>query len=509
MKRSALALFLLLALSGGAPAEDRKLDAAALGKALAPFLEDGTFFVAHVDLTRVDLDKLKARVAAVTGAPAEGFEPMVSEDDRKRLKGLREAGARDLFVTLAIADRFSNGVAIIVPLEEGSDASAISKALERPGTKTLEMGEAVLTGEPSTVDRLRHKKGVARPELVPALTAAGDGVAQVVFLLPADLRKGLEEIMPRLPPELGGGSITAFTRGFMWGAIGIQADPEARLQVVVASSNEVSARELHAALDRAVKAAAESKDVRAVLARAGEVLPRFLPKPDGDLLRLTLDEKALAELTQPLFVKARGAASRVQSMNNLKQILLAMHNYHDTYGRFPAAASFSAAGKPLLSWRVHLLPYLEQGELYKQFKLDEPWDSEHNKKLLTKMPRVFDSTGNRKLAAAGETTYLGPRGKETMFPPQKQGLRISEVFDGSSTTIFLVDADDSHAVPWTKPDDLEVDLSDPAKGLSLRFESGYLVGFGDGSVRLLTKKIDKATLKALFTRAGGEAVTIP
>ena len=85
------------------------------------------------------------------------------------------------------------------------------------------------------------------------------------------------------------------------------------------------------------------------------------------------------------------AARRAQSMNNLKQFALAMHNYHDTNGKFPAASSFDKDGKPLLSWRVHVLPYLEQAELYKQFHLDEPWDSEHNKKLIEKMPNVLAS----------------------------------------------------------------------------------------------------------------------
>lgn len=81
-------------------------------------------------------------------------------------------------------------------------------------------------------------------------------------------------------------------------------------------------------------------------------------------------------------------AQRRRSLKNLKQILLAMHNYHNTYNRFPTDIT-DKAGKPLLSWRVELLPFLEHDALYREFRRTEPWDSEHNLKLLAKMPDVY------------------------------------------------------------------------------------------------------------------------
>src|SRR5207249_2796575 len=84
----------------------------------------------------------------------------------------------------------------------------------------------------------------------------------------------------------------------------------------------------------------------------------------------------------------RIAGRRTVSQNNLKQIGLAMHNYHDTYRHFPPQALTDKNGKPLLSWRVAVLPFIEQDNLYRQFKLDEPWDSEHNRKLLERMPKL-------------------------------------------------------------------------------------------------------------------------
>src|SRR5262249_51945916 len=132
-----------------------------------------------------------------------------------------------------------------------------------------------------------------------------------------------------------------------------------------------------------------------------------------------------------------------------------------------------------------------------------PWDSPHNKKLVEKMPKVFDATGNAKTAGAGRTTFLVPHGDVTAFPGQR-GVRIREVPDGTSNTIAVVDADDGHAVPWTKPEDLEYDPKQPARGLSLRYGDGYLAAFLDGSVHFVRKTAAKETLQALFTRGGGE-----
>ena len=105
-------------------------------------------------------------------------------------------------------------------------------------------------------------------------------------------------------------------------------------------------------------------------------------------------------------------------MNNLKQIGLAIHNYAQANKTFPPAYTVDKDGKPLLSWRVLILPYLEGDDLYSEFHLDEPWDSEHNKKLLSRMPAVFRDPDS-KLAAQGKTNYLTVRGEKTVFSGEK------------------------------------------------------------------------------------------
>ena len=182
----------------------------------------------------------------------------------------------------------------------------------------------------------------------------------------------------------------------------------------------------------------------------------------------------------PAVQKVREAAARTQSANNLKQMALAMHNYLDTNKTFPPAYSASKAGKPLLSWRVHILPYIEQDALYKQFHLDEPWDSAHNKALIERMPKIYRSPASN--AAPGMTNYLTVRGKDTMFPGDK-GIGIADVPDGLSNTIMIVEASDKKAVIWTKPDDFEFNEKNPIDGLVGLWSQGFQAALGDGSVR--------------------------
>lgn len=221
-------------------------------------------------------------------------------------------------------------------------------------------------------------------------------------------------------------------------------------------------------------------------------------------------------LLLPAVQGARESARRMQSQNNLKQLGIAMHTYHDTWRRFPAAHTLTADGKPKLSWRVHMLPYIEQQELYEQFRLDEPWDSEHNKKLIAKIPPTYRSPTSR--AGEGMTTYLGAKGKNAAFvdpdatdkgKDQAAGISLAAVIDGTSNTIMIVEAADDKAVIWTKPGDFEPDAKDPLKGLIGPGGQGFNAAFCDGAVRTLKKSIDPKTLQRLFQRNDGEAVEIP
>src|SRR5262249_2556839 len=135
-------------------------------------------------------------------------------------------------------------------------------------------------------------------------------------------------------------------------------------------------------------------------------------------------------------------------------ILLALHNYHDANRAFPAAV-FDRDGQPLLSWRVLILPLLDEGKLFSEFHLNEPWDSPHNKELIDKIPNVYRSFEPGS-PGGGKTTILGVAGDHGFFRG-KTGTKITDITDGTSSTIAIVDVRPAAAVVWTRPDDFNAD----------------------------------------------------
>src|SRR5262245_32263376 len=163
-----------------------------------------------------------------------------------------------------------------------------------------------------------------------------------------------------------------------------------------------------------------------------------------------------------------------------------MHNYEAKHGRLPPAVVYGEDGKPLLSWRVLILPYVEQGELYKQFKLDEPWDSPHNLELLPKMPDVYAAPPRRagKFPPFHTICHIFV-GKGTPFEEGK-ALRLKDDFpDGLSNTLLVIEA--GKPVPWTKPENLEYDPDKPLPELTAIFHEGIRVRMADAIGRWIGK----------------------
>lgn len=199
--------------------------------------------------------------------------------------------------------------------------------------------------------------------------------------------------------------------------------------------------------------------------------------------------------------------------NNLKQIGLAFHNYHDAHGAMPSN-SYTKDGKPLLSWRVHILPYIEQDNVYRQFKLDEPWDSDHNKPLGDVLVKIYQVPG-RPADALNKTYYRAfiapkdakPEHRPLMVEGQAKGIGIVNISDGSSNTFMVVEA--GEAVPWSKPDDLVYDGQKPLPRLGGP-NGTFAAAMCDGSVRTFRRaKFPEADLRGAVTVGGGEVFSFP
>lgn len=202
------------------------------------------------------------------------------------------------------------------------------------------------------------------------------------------------------------------------------------------------------------------------------------------------------------------------SANNLHQILIAIHEYEETHGHLPPAAICDEDGRPLLSWRVLLLPYLEEEPLFKEFHLDEAWDSPRNLKLLQRMPRDYAPLGQGDFEPYC-TFYQAIVGPGAAFEPGRS-LKLKEDFgDGAANTLMIVEA--AEAVPWTRPADVVYDLNRPIPPLGGMFKgrthwfdepmriAGINVAFADGSTWFFAGgQIGEDQWRALITRNGGE-----
>jgi hypothetical protein len=232
---------------------------------------------------------------------------------------------------------------------------------------------------------------------------------------------------------------------------------------------------------------------------------------------------------------ARQAATRMRSINNLKQIGLAFHNFHSVYNCFPPAVIVGPDGKPWHSWRVLILPYIEQADLFNQYDFSQPWDSEKNRNLLDKMPDVYRDTvhGDERsqythyAAITGEDrapfASKGPQQKDARMVPMDKGLGIQTFTDGTSNTVLVTPVDPARKIPWTKPEDIVVgprypddyDIFGKSNGIAAPYNLGsrksgapcapFLIA--DGSVRVVSKDINKMVLAALLTRNGGEVIS--
>ncbi|HSQ56589.1 MAG TPA: DUF1559 domain-containing protein, partial [Gemmata sp.] len=194
------------------------------------------------------------------------------------------------------------------------------------------------------------------------------------------------------------------------------------------------------------------------------------------------------------------ARQRQQTMNSLKQVMLAIFNHHDAMGQFPVNI-VDKNGKALLSWRVAILPYIEQETLYKQFKLDEPWDSDHNKKLIAQMPPIYRIGFQEKDAT--KTYFQVFAGPGTAFEPGKK-ITIATITDGTSNTLGPIVA--GPAVEWTKPADIAYDAKKPFPKLDGPFKNVLLAAMMDGSVRTMNPRMKIEEFRKLVECADGNPI---
>ena len=503
-------------------------DPEARAKTVAPVVDELTRVVAHIDISRLQLGQLMATVERIVPPQAINARK-ISEDYLALRTILLKVGISDFYIVSTLEDFPPLPFFIVAPLAQ--DGRSFDEKIQElidwrqndgrdvvtrnPRIKIDRLGDLVFLGLPQTLKRLKKLKPTPRPQLAQTFAAAGDTDFQIVFLTNDDDRSVVEELYPTLPKWLGGGSSTIVTHGLRWAAVGVKFPSEPQLRMTIESKDNEAAQALNAKIAEVLPLLAsgtifmKKPDKQNPAADVLRLAAMIKPTVNGRRIEYTLggnseEAAALAKMLAVPLAESLEVIWRRQTMNKLRQLGLAMHNFHDGHKTFPAQANCDANGRPLLSWRVHILPYVEQNNLYKQFHLDEPWDSAHNRTLIEKMPEAY-AMPNSSASHQGRTCFVRPVGENTVCPGKK-AVAIKEITDGTSNTIMIVEVDEKYAVIWTKPDDIVVDPKHPAKGLGGHFKERFCATLCDGSVKVTKSTIDQQILNALFSRNGGEPV---
>lgn len=251
---------------------------------------------------------------------------------------------------------------------------------------------------------------------------------------------------------------------------------------------------------------------------AAQLLKEAKPVAEGDRVLLNFATDAITAdavaattaMLLPAVKSATAAAKRASSMNDLKQLALGLLNYESAYGHFPPAVGYEyfdlktgqkKTSKHPHSWRVAILPFIEQQALYESYRFDEPWDSEHNKRIAETVVPAFQSPFDN--PSSTNTSYFVLTGRETLFR-DNLGTKLRQITDGTSMTLMVVEA--KRDIPWTKPEDIPYSADTPLPKFGGWMPGVFLAARCDGSVQAISQDIDDAVLRALITMAGGEAI---
>ena len=354
-----------------------------------------------------------------------------------------------------------------------------------------------------------------RPDLERAMQEVRDLPIQVLVLPPDYLWATFRDLLPTLPAKFGGGPSSLLTDGVRWIAIGI--DPsKLSIQAVAQSRSAESADALAAHIPKLMQALASQFRLPAAKSGIEQMSAIVKPIVQGDQVtfsttRLSVLDANLVALTG-VIQEIVGPLTNQIKMDRFKQIGLALHNFESANRVLPPAKDSRAAdGKCILSWRVHILPYIGQINLYNQFRLKEPWNSEHNLKLLDQMPDIYKGTATGIVGENGPkpgyTTFLAPVGDDTIFGGVKP-VKFGDVKDGLSNTIWLVEVKPELAKPWTAPEDFAFDPANPAMGLAeiTGDKPSFLAALGDGSVKKIPLSLPAKTILHLFQKSDANVI---
>lgn len=508
---------------------------------LKPHLSDEVVAVAYLDLAKIDTLGTLEWVSQLGFGPSDeqrGQATKLMLTMQRRLDEAAGYGARYVYVLFRPNDVSHGGPTWILPVDEQGDPRAVLGMLlsGRPDKFEIEhdvrplffpdhcevVGNAVVGA--NTVAQLAEAKKNAVSslrEMSEMWNAMGDGHGGLLIFGSDDSRRVVRELFPQLPPPFQSVDGPLLADDLQWGGFMVDLPPKPSLEILVQAEDNEAAQTVSEAVNMALTMGTQLPQAKLLF--DGETL-RLLDtslRPQLDDSRVTIsfeplfnDLERLAKAVAPHVKQARVAAQRTERIDRFRRIVLGILNYESANGALPPVGTYAEDGSPLLSWRVHILPYLgeEEQALYRKFRLDEPWDSPHNKQLLPLMPDVYaDPAPDLTLHdrnAVGRTTFVVPTGPGTAFNSPTE-TRLIDVKDGLSRTLALVELAPMAAPYWTRPKDWVIDPAMPWERLNRTDRDWITIAFLGGSVHTIPLSTDAKTLRAMTTIDGGELFELP
>ena len=463
-------------------------------------VDSGTLFLGRIQLGDLNVEEVEKTIANYWPLPRIEVE---SQNAIRLLKLLNSQGVTTIWIASSLTD-WKTRIVILPPqpsetIKEIVASSNLKADVETSATQTNITISAFANQSNTPLGKDESNR------FEKAFAQLGDSSIAIVVAPSADQRRVLSEVLPGLVSKFPAEQVRDGIQGPL--SIVLSANKELqKFDLTIACETESAAKNLDGTLQHLMQTFESMPNCPAYVTELIELINVATVTENGSQITRSLDSTATNQLSQFLRIAEilRFESRHLLLQNNIRECVLAQHNYHDSHKGLRLVGASDKDGKPLMSWRVAMLPFMDEMKLYKQFHLDEPWDSEHNKKLVPLMPKLFHHPESSKLNQEGKCRFQVPTGNGAISNGEDL-VKFSEIKDGTSNTAMIVEVDESAAIEWTKPEDWAYQPGSPTQGLGNINSKRVVVGFADGHVEAISlDKID--LLKSIMTRSAGDIV---
>lgn len=482
---------------------------------LEKHLSRETLAIGVINLKTFNLANAVRMQTAASGMAEQTANQKIEEAKKlqRQIDKLAAAHVDRLFVMLSPQDRSIERTTWVGKVNADGDVTAARNVLE-------DIHSALgVAGQPIAKQRVligglrdHHVAALANCEAQSAavareaLASLADCEFGVVMIGNKDSRQVLSELAPKFPPPFDKLSGKDLAKGVRWSSVGFSLQKSFGKWLVQCNNDQLPRQ-----LEQVIPGVGDFlQDRKWVAPKIAELLSNAL-KTKAEDEQLQVDLSSLLQKEGGLVEVMKGITrlqNRQEHLAQLAAIVRGCHAYEEAHKTLPATANYDNDGKPLLSWRVHILPHMNQRNLYRLFRLDEPWDSAHNRKIASHLPACyFAADASETNRERGKTVYVRPTGKRTLFDGEA-ALKYGEIHDGTVNTVMVLRTSDDNAVVWTKPTDWKFDPEHPREGLGLKQGEDLEIATVDSTTHVLRGDITDDQLRNLIDPQDGNIVSM-